>query len=292
MMRKGRRIRRAGVTACAVLLASASVLAQAPPSSAFSVVSQRPGFDTCAAPSAALMTSWWTNSPYYNIGIYLGGSNRSCSQPNLTSSWVSSAVNGPTSRWGLIPLWVGPQMPNGTCTSRFFNTYVSLNTTTAYNQGRTEGSNAYTAAVGLNMDVTDMPLVLDLEGYNGATACRDAAKSYVSGWTYQLSLYPAQRSGVYGSASNSYPSDWATLTRKPDFIFFAEQNSTGSNVNASNYLSGTLWTQSQRHKQYVLDSTATTDRSFGGYSVSSVDKICSNGPVYGLVAYAASVCTS
>ena len=33
----------------------------------------------------------WAASPYRAIGVYIGGANRACSQPNLTSSWVSAA---------------------------------------------------------------------------------------------------------------------------------------------------------------------------------------------------------
>ena len=43
------------------------------------------GFDACAAPSSRTMTAW-AASPYRAIGVYIGGSNRGCSQPNLTST--------------------------------------------------------------------------------------------------------------------------------------------------------------------------------------------------------------
>src|SRR5262249_60945558 len=42
-----------------------------------------PGFDTCAAPSNAVMDAWRAHSPYRAIGIYLGGSGRACAQPHL-----------------------------------------------------------------------------------------------------------------------------------------------------------------------------------------------------------------
>ena len=38
-------------------------------------------FDTCTAPTIAQMTAWKA-SPYKAIGIYIGGVNRSCAQPN------------------------------------------------------------------------------------------------------------------------------------------------------------------------------------------------------------------
>ncbi|HEV7563130.1 MAG TPA: hypothetical protein VGO24_06470, partial [Solirubrobacterales bacterium] len=45
------------------------------------------GFDACSAPSSKAMAAWG-DSPYRAIGVYIGGENRGCSQPNLTASWV------------------------------------------------------------------------------------------------------------------------------------------------------------------------------------------------------------
>src|SRR5262245_47124369 len=61
------------------------------------------GFDACTAPSRAVMHTWWVNSPYAAIGIYLGGSDAACSQPNLTPAWLRNvAAQG----WHFIPLYV------------------------------------------------------------------------------------------------------------------------------------------------------------------------------------------
>ncbi len=46
-----------------------------------------PGFDACATPSARAMSAWFA-SPYRALGVYIGGVNRACSQPNLTPSWA------------------------------------------------------------------------------------------------------------------------------------------------------------------------------------------------------------
>ena len=48
-------------------------------------------FDTCTAPTVAQMSAWLA-SPYRAVGIYIGGVNRSCAQPQLTPSWVSSVI--------------------------------------------------------------------------------------------------------------------------------------------------------------------------------------------------------
>ena len=64
-------------------------------------------FDTCTAPSLADMQAWGA-SPYQAIGVYVGGQNRTCAQPELTSSWVGavSALGG-----RLIPIFKGRQPP-------------------------------------------------------------------------------------------------------------------------------------------------------------------------------------
>ena len=34
----------------------------------------------------------WLASPYRAIGVYIGGANRGCAQPNLTATWVQDEV--------------------------------------------------------------------------------------------------------------------------------------------------------------------------------------------------------
>ncbi len=77
-------------------------------SAAVTTLSNIKGFDTCAAPSTSTMDTWWLNSPYYWVGIYVGGVNRGCSQPNLTSSWVTHVISG---GWQIVPIWAGLQDP-------------------------------------------------------------------------------------------------------------------------------------------------------------------------------------
>ena len=71
------------------------------------------GFDACAAPSTRTMSAW-ASSPYRAIGVYIGGANRGCSQPNLTPTWVREQV---AAGWHLIPTYVGLQAPTSSCSS-------------------------------------------------------------------------------------------------------------------------------------------------------------------------------
>ena len=73
------------------------------------------GFDACAAPSSATMTTWLRLSPYRAVGIYIGGSDRACAQPALTASWVSQQQ---AAGWHFMPIYVGPQAGFGEIKSR------------------------------------------------------------------------------------------------------------------------------------------------------------------------------
>ena len=60
------------------------------------------GFDTCQAPDQATMNVLRRESPFWGVGIYIGGEERSCAQPNLTATWVQTqrARAGSSSRSG------------------------------------------------------------------------------------------------------------------------------------------------------------------------------------------------
>jgi hypothetical protein len=64
------------------------------------------GFDTCTAPSTAQMQTWRRHSPYRAIGIYIGGSDEACAQPNLTARWLRREA---AAGWHFLPMYVGPQ---------------------------------------------------------------------------------------------------------------------------------------------------------------------------------------
>ena len=269
---------------------AAVVSGSAAPSFAGTGTSQQRGFDTCSAPSTATMANWWNNSPYYDIGVYLGGSNRSCSQPNLTSSWITAVTNGTDGQWGIIPIWVGPQMPNPACQTlhTYAGGYISTNTSTAYTQGENEATSAYNALVSLGMSAQGTPIAYDLEGNNNAqnSTCQAIADAFINGWDNGLALPPSQASGIYGSAASDYFNSYASIAHVPGFIWFAEQNSTGASTKQSLYIASTLWVNYQRHKQYDLNDGACTgcdndpgDYSFGGIAL-QVDVDCSNGPIY------------
>jgi hypothetical protein len=225
------------------------------------------GFDTCAAPSTSQMQAWWTNTPWSFVGVYIGGAVRACSQPNLTSSWMNTTYS---QGWRHSLIWVGPQAP---CTT--FSSRISYDTATAYQQGKDEAIKAYNAliALGITNSASGTPVVYDMEGYNNDASCKAAVKQFLQGWVDQLAVAPAQVSGVYGSACNSYFSDLATMARPPGFIWAANWDNNPSTSTLS-CISGTSWSNHQRLKQYQGDHNET----YGGVTL-NIDSNCANGPL-------------
>lgn len=76
-----------------------ATLISRPPSSSGAGTSIHLGFDECQAPGTPLQRAWRTSSPFFDIGIYIGGASRSCANTNLTSSWVTGAQS---LGWGLM----------------------------------------------------------------------------------------------------------------------------------------------------------------------------------------------
>jgi hypothetical protein len=263
------------------LLLAALVLAashgNSPAVDGYSAISTRTGWDKCEAATVAQMQTWWTNSSYYNAGIYIGGSNRSCANTNLTSTWITAVHS---QGWGLYPTWVGPQAPDS-CNPKAYSTYISTNATTARTQGIQEATAACNAAQALGMDLTTVPLIYDIESYSGGTTCRNAVKAFIDGWSDYLFKEPGEtfgvnaKPGVYGSECGSYIDDFAFIANPPSFIWFAYWNGNMSVTNTYGCLGATHWTSYQRHKQY----TGNVNETHGGITF-KIDNDCSWGPVY------------
>jgi hypothetical protein len=226
---------------------------------------QGKGFEACAAPSTSTMQGWWTNTPWSWVGVYVGGSVRACSQPNLTSSWFNTTY---AQGWRYQLIWVGPQAP---CTT--FSSRISSNTSTAYTQGKNEAISAWNALNSLGFgNATNTPVVYDMEAYPNDAACRAAVKSFMQGWVDQLSVAPAQLAGTYGSACGSYLQDLASMTKPVNYIWAAAWDADPSVYHVS-CISTSSWTNHQRFKQYQGGHNET----WGGVTL-NIDTDCGDGP--------------
>jgi hypothetical protein len=200
------------------------------------------GFDACAAPSARTMSAW-ASSPYRAIGVYIGGANRACSQPNLTSAWVGEQV---TDGWHLIPTYVGLQAPTSACSSC---AKLSSSRTTAAAQGTEAARDAVADAQSVGIG-PGSPIYNDMEAYTRTTSATAATLTFLSAWTTELHAL-GYTSGVYSSGASGI----ADLGRAiggsyllPDNVWSANWN--GAQNTLEPYLPSTAWTLHQRIHQY------------------------------------------
>jgi hypothetical protein len=200
------------------------------------------GFDACAAPSSRAMTAWGA-SPYRAIGVYIGGANRACSQPNLTATWVGEQV---AAGWHLIPTYVGLQAPTSSCGSC---APLSSNTSKAIAQGTEAASDAVVKAQSVGIG-PGSPIYFDMEAYTRTSGATAATLAFLSAWTVRLHAL-GYTSGAYSSSSSGI----ADLGRAigsaytlPDDIWTANWN--GARNTLDPYLPSSAWASHQRIHQY------------------------------------------
>ncbi|MEP0805114.1 MAG: PQQ-dependent sugar dehydrogenase, partial [Chloroflexota bacterium] len=219
------------------------------------------GFDKCEIPTLTQLQTWWDNSPYKAVNLYIGGSSRACANSALTASYIRQMHQ---QGWKFIPTWVGPQAP---CTS--YLSRMSSDPTTAYNEGVNEANLAVEklAELGLTYpNKTGSVVYYDIEYYGTNAACRDAVNAFMNGWVSQIRAR-GNLPGVYGSTlCNTGLSDFKTITHVPDVIWPARwyhnlgqgfYDSTATVWNLGNCLPDTVWANHQRIRQYEGDHDET-----------------------------------
>lgn len=269
VLRKSLRMCATGAACLAMSLAAVIVTTGNATASVFTATSL--GFDACQAPTTAQLSTWFAKSPYYWIGVYYAGANRSCSNSNVTTSWVNAVL---TQGWDIEPIYVGLQDPCWTNGSDDF----SSNTSTAFSQGESQASAAKTALNSIGMSTSTAgndAVVFDMEGYVNSGACLAAEESFVEGWDTTLSASPSQVHGIYGSTASSFLSD-LTTSPAPSFIWGAlyETPPNSSTADLPPVPSGD-WANNQRLKQYEGTHTET----YGGVGL-SIDNDNADGPMY------------
>jgi hypothetical protein len=182
------------------------------------------GFDACAAPSAAYMSAWKGPSPYGAVGIYIGGADRACAQPNLTAGWVSQQA---AAGWRFIPTYVGPQAE--------FKQITAPAT-----QAVAAADDAVTQAAALGFG-PGTPIYYDMEAYPSTQ--KSSALAFLSAWTTRLHAQ-GYRSAVYSSSSSGVTDLVGNFTRyaMPDVIWDAlwngQANTTDSVIPAADWPTG------------------------------------------------------
>jgi len=213
------------------------------------------GFDTCTAPSLATMKAW--RAKYAVANIYIGGQEMACDYGNLSASWITAAE---AMGWSLMPTFVGLQAP---C-----NSYsAEINPSQAAAQGSAAATLAIADAKQLGLG-TGSPIYFDMEGYDHTNAgCKTAVLTFLDAWTRQLDAGDYV-SGVYSSADSAAIDLQSNTTiaghalAEPQDMWFALWDNA-LNLTGSPYLTGAVWPQTQRSKQYQGGHIV----SVGGYSL-------------------------
>jgi Domain of unknown function (DUF1906) len=231
------------------------------------------GFDACATPSRAAMSAWGS-SPYRAIGVYIGGANRACSQPNLTASWVAEQIAG---GWRLIPTYVGLQAPTSSCGS-----CAKLSVAAAASQGTAAATDAVDEAqiVGIG---AGSPIYFDMESYTPTASASAATMAFLAAWTARLHGL-GYESGVYSSSASGIADLAARQGRgyeEPDDIWIANWN--GQQDAADPYVPASDWSQHQRIHQY----RGGHEETWGGVTI-DVDNDYVEGATAGATAAGAS----
>ncbi len=207
------------------------------------------GFDACTAPSVAAMQTWLRLSPYRAVGVYIGGSDRACAQPNLTASWVSQQQ---AAGWHFIPIYVGPQASFGEINSA---------ASQAVNAAKDAVSQARLLGFG-----PGSPLYYDMEAYSATLNGR--VLRFLTSWTrelhtlgYSSGVYSNSLSGIQALVNNYADPAYAM----PDVIYDALWN--GAANTSDPILPSTDWAGHQRIHQYQGGQNVT----YGGDTI-NIDK--------------------
>ena len=237
-------------------------------------------FDTCAAPPLTTMQAW--NSPRLTdgVGVYIGGVNRSCSQPNLTSSWVTAVS---LQRWRIIPIYVGHQAP---CTGR--PTRIKFTTSTAAFLGTADAADAVLQARALGM-LPGSAIYGDMEHYAASDlACRTAVLTYISAWTkelHRLGYLAGMYANLSSGAKHLSEAYVSPAYARPDALWIARWDGIATLTGWAGIPSA-HWSNHQRGKQYRGDH----DETYGGVKI-NIDSNRFDAPV-ATVGYAYQVTSS
>jgi hypothetical protein len=198
------------------------------------------GFDACSAPSTKAMAAW-AESPFRGVGIYIGGENAACSQPNLSASWVSAQT---TAGWHLIPTYVGLQAPTSACSS-----CAKLTPAGAVTQGMAAAEDAVNEAslIGIGQE---SPIYFDMEAYSPTSSATAAVLAFLGAWTEKLHALGYQ-SGVYSSSSSGIrdlANAYGTSFVSPDNIWTANWNEREDTLDP--VIPASAWPNHQRIHQF------------------------------------------
>jgi hypothetical protein len=232
------------------------------------------GFDACSAPSEATMSAW-SASPFRAVGIYIGGANMACSQPNLSAAWTNAES---AAGWHLIPTYVGLQAPHNDCGC------AAINPARAALEGAAAARDAASRAAALGLGPGN-PIYFDMEGYARGGSNTSSVLTFLAAWTTTLHA-AGYTSGVYSNGDSGISDLVAAVNTgytEPDNVWIAEWN--GQHAASSAYVPAGDWADHHRLHQYT---GAHNDR-YGGASINIDSNFLDGATAASSAAAAASV---
>jgi hypothetical protein len=177
------------------------------------------------------------------VGIYIGGAERACAQPNLTAGWVSQQA---TAGWRFIPIYVGPQAEFSQITS-------------PASQAVAAAEDAVTQAAALGFG-PGSPIYYDMEAYPSTQKANVLA--FLSAWTTQLHA-EGYRSAVYSSSSSGVTDLVGNFTTDamPDVIWDALWNGQANTTDP--VIPAADWPTGRRAHQF----SGGVNQTFGGDTI-------------------------
>jgi hypothetical protein len=187
------------------------------------------------------MAAWWHHTAYRAIGVYIGGYNATCAQPNLTRSWVSreTAVG-----WHLILIYSGLQAPVNRCGC------APIRPGHAKAEGRASAADAVRRARRLGIGPGNA-IYFDMEGYSTTRTNRRAVLAFLAAWTKALRAmgYVSGAHGSLDSGVNVLVSRWGSGYREPQELLYSAWD--GKDTTHSHGLPPWMWEHHQRIHQYL-----------------------------------------
>jgi Rv2525c-like, glycoside hydrolase-like domain len=219
------------------------------------------GFDACSAPSLTAMRAG--RAQFAAVGIYIGGVNRGCAQPNLSSTWITDAAG---MGWQMLPLYAGPQA------SCWGGGGVFINPATAAAQGVAAAADAVNDARAFGL-AAGSPIYYDMESYAGGASCDSSVLTFLSAWDRQVTA-AGYTTGLYSSNDTGIANVQAAKVAKqagftpPVAIWDAiwDGSPTLSDI-------APAWPLTDRSKQYAGNVNVTM-----GGTVISIDEDYVGGP--------------
>ena len=194
------------------------------------------------------MRAWRRRSPYRAIGIYIGGADRACAQPNLSQAWVRAEARA---GWRFIPLYAGPQ-------AAFGELHAPVR------QGLAAARDAVAQARRLGFG-RRTPIYYDMEAYHPGV--RVAALRFLSAWTVELHRL-RYSSGVYSSSDSGIADLSRQYARRifamPNVIYDALWNGSAS-TRDRNLRTG------QWHLKRIHQFSGNVTQRYGGHTI-NIDK--------------------